>query len=147
MSADLQWLLIRKSNSFKVKRLPEGPVFSSEPGNLMNLHSPKYSGLANAKTINISHNKNGGGLKVSTRKSSRHPHQHATGMHHSTIRQGSGSRRSFGIVSGLSKRNYRPDLRKAALARTSKLLESQKEKRDAPPKKLRGKKKAAAESA
>jgi len=144
MSTDLQWLLIRKNNSFMVKRLPEGPIFSSEPGNLMNLHSHKYSGLANAKTIHIGHNKTGGGLKVSSRKPSSHPHQHSTGMHHSTIRQGSGSRRSMGIVAGQTKRGYRPDLRKAAIARTSKLLESQREKRDAPPKKLRGKKKAAA---
>lgn len=77
----------------------------------MNLHSHKYSGLANAKTIHISQQKSGG-LKTSTRKPSAHPHQHATASHHATIRPGSGSRRSMGIVSGLSKRNYRPDLRK-----------------------------------
>ncbi|KIM31687.1 hypothetical protein M408DRAFT_327150 [Serendipita vermifera MAFF 305830] len=143
MSTDLQWLLLRKNNSFMVKR-GTGPVFSSEPGNLMNLHSHKYSGLANAKTIHIAPNKTGGGLKVSSRKPTAHPHQHATGAHHYGIRPGSGPRRSYGIVAGQSRRNYRPDLRKAALARTSKILESQKEKRDAPPKKLRGKKKAAA---
>eukprot|EP00953_Heterococcus_sp_UTEX-ZZ885_P016722 9384-Heterococcus_DN1.PRE.2 len=28
-------------------------AFSSEPGNLMNLHSYKYSGLANSKTVHI----------------------------------------------------------------------------------------------
>ena len=31
MSSDLQWLLLRKANSFIVKRAPEGPVFSTEP--------------------------------------------------------------------------------------------------------------------
>lgn len=30
MSADLQWLLIRKFNSFMVKGLPEGPIMSRE---------------------------------------------------------------------------------------------------------------------
>lgn len=85
----------------------------------MNLHSHKYSGLANAKTIHIGFNKTGGGLKVSTRKPSSHPHQHATGQHHATIRQGSGSRRSMGIVSGQSKRNYRPDLRKVSIGEPS----------------------------
>jgi len=142
MSSDLQWLLIRKNNSFMVKRLPEGPVFSSEPGNLMNLHSHKYSGLANAKTIHINQEKNGG-LKVSTRKPSSHQHQHATGKHNATIRQGSGGRRSYGIIAGQTRRNYRPDLRKAAIARTSALLASQREKPDPPTKKLRGKKKHA----
>ncbi|PVF98247.1 60S ribosomal protein L28, partial [Serendipita vermifera] len=139
MSTDLQWLLLRKNNSFMVKRLPQGPVFSSEPGNLMNLHSHKWSGLANAKTIQIDHNK-GGGLKVVTRKPSAHPYQNSTGKHYSSIRQGSGPRRSAGIAAGQSKRGYRPDLRKAALARTSALLASLKEKPDAPPKKVRGKK-------
>ncbi|KAG8757813.1 hypothetical protein FRC14_001462 [Serendipita sp. 396] len=115
-------------------------------GNLMNLHSHKYSGLANAKTIGISHNKTGN-LSVVTRKPSSHQHQYHTGRHHATIRPGSGSRRSMGIVSGQSKRNYRPDLRRAAIARTSALLASQKEKPDAHPKKLRGKKKAAAAAA
>jgi len=52
-SQDLNWLLLRKSNSFIVKRTPEGPVFSSEPGNLLNLHSYKYSGLVNNKTVAI----------------------------------------------------------------------------------------------
>ncbi|CAG7853926.1 SubName: Full=Uncharacterized protein {ECO:0000313/EMBL:KIM31687.1} [Serendipita indica DSM 11827] len=125
------------------QEIARGPVFSSEPGNLMNLHSHKYSGLANAKTIAINHTK-GSGLTVSTRKPSAHQHQHATGRHSATIRQGSGSRRSMGIVAGQSKRNYRPDLRKAAIARTSALLAAQKEKPDAPPKKVRGKKKAQA---
>jgi hypothetical protein len=31
MSADLQWLLVRKYNSFIVKGLPEGPILSREP--------------------------------------------------------------------------------------------------------------------
>lgn len=68
-SSDLTWLLVKKWNSFQVKGVPEGPVFSKEPvsavdpyvpwynadeiesnqGNLRNLHSNKYSGLVNAK--------------------------------------------------------------------------------------------------
>lgn len=49
MSSDLQWLLVRKYNAFVVKRLPEGPILSKEPGNLTNLHSHKFSGLTNAE--------------------------------------------------------------------------------------------------
>lgn len=80
----------------------------------MNLHSHKYSGLANAKTIHINQPKTGGGLQISTRKPSSHQHQHAGGKHNATIRQGSGSRRSLGIVAGQTRRNYRPDLRKVS---------------------------------
>lgn len=47
MSADLVWTLVKNNNSFLVKR--PGVQFSAEKGNLMNLHSYKYSGLANAK--------------------------------------------------------------------------------------------------
>lgn len=89
-------------------------------GNLMNLHSHKYSGLANAKTIHVHHHKpegatGSGHIKVTTRKPASHHHKHANSKHHSNIRAGSGSRRSLGIVSGQSKRNYRPDLRHVSL--------------------------------
>ena len=52
MSADLQWLLVKNSNAFLVKR--KGVQFSSEPGNLNNTNSFKFSGLANKKTVGVS---------------------------------------------------------------------------------------------
>ncbi len=48
MSTDLQWLLLRKWNSF-THHGGNGTTFSREKGNLMNAHSHKYSGLANSK--------------------------------------------------------------------------------------------------
>eukprot|EP00386_Alphamonas_edax_P002167 GDKI01006494.1.p1 GENE.GDKI01006494.1~~GDKI01006494.1.p1 ORF type:complete len:144 (+),score=33.72 GDKI01006494.1:38-469(+) len=58
MSQTLIWHLIRDNNSFMVKRertSRRGAVqFSSEPGNLMNAHSFKYSGLANNRAVDIS---------------------------------------------------------------------------------------------
>ena len=58
MSEALIWHLIRDNNSFIVKREQtsrRGIVqFSKEPGNLMNAHCFKYSGLANNATIDIS---------------------------------------------------------------------------------------------
>ncbi|KAI9317773.1 ribosomal L28e/Mak16 [Dichotomocladium elegans] len=51
MSADLVWALVKNNNAFLVKR--SNGQFSSEPGNLTNLNSFKYSGLANAKTVDI----------------------------------------------------------------------------------------------
>ncbi|KAJ4001312.1 ribosomal L28e/Mak16 [Lentinula boryana] len=138
MSSDLQWLLLRKSNSYIVKGLPEGPIFSKEPGNLLNLHSHKYSGLANAKTIDVSDVN--GKITVTTRKPKASPYAVAPARSTSSIRSRSGSRRAFGIVASHAKRGYRPDLRKAALARTAALLSAQKEPKEAPARKLRGKK-------
>ncbi|KAJ4486383.1 ribosomal L28e/Mak16 [Lentinula aciculospora] len=138
MSDDLQWLLLRKYNSYMVKGLPEGPIFSKEPGNLLNLHSHKYSGLANAKTIDVSDAN--GKITITTRKTKASPYAVAPARSTSSIRSRSGSRRAFGIAAGTAKRGYRPDLRKAALARTAALLSAQKEPKAAPPKKLRGKK-------
>ncbi|KAF9225201.1 ribosomal protein L28e [Gyrodon lividus] len=138
MSTDLQWLLLRKYNSFVVKKDPEGPVFSTEPGNLRNLHSHKYSGLANAKTIDIKDSPSG--IQVTVKKSKASPQQVRTARTTFTIRNRSGGRRALGVVAGLAKKGYRPDLRAAALGRTSALIAVQKEKKPSPPKKARGKK-------
>ena len=58
MSEALVWHLIRDNNCFLVKRhrtARDGAIqFSKEPGNLMNVNSFKYSGIANEKTIDIS---------------------------------------------------------------------------------------------
>ncbi|PFH48123.1 hypothetical protein AMATHDRAFT_95721, partial [Amanita thiersii Skay4041] len=138
MSQDLQWLLLRNNNSFLVKRVPEGPTFSREPGNLRNLHSHKFSGLANKKTIDITDTKSG--VQITTRKTKASSHQLASGFTRTTIRPRTGPRRALGVVAGYAGRRYRPDLRTAALARVSALIAAQKEPKAQPPRKLRGKK-------
>ncbi|KIY51966.1 ribosomal protein L28e [Fistulina hepatica ATCC 64428] len=138
MSTDLQWLLIRNYNSFMVKKVPEGPIFSKEPGNLVNLHSHKYSGLANSKTIDIADSPNG--IAITTRKKKTLSNAVAGARASHTIRARSGPRRSFGIAASYAKKGYRPDLRAAAVARTSALLSAQKEPKPLPPKKVRGRK-------
>lgn len=143
MSSDLQWLLLRNNNSYMVKRVREGPVFSREPGNLRNLHSYKYSGLANAKTIDI--RDSGSGIQITTRKTKTSPHAIRPGKSTSTLRNNSGGRRANGITASYAKRGYRPDLRAAALGRTSALLAAQKEPKPTLEKKVRGKKTLAIE--
>jgi large subunit ribosomal protein L28e len=58
MSESLIWHLIRDNNSFLVKRgntRRDGSVqFSKEPGNLLNVNTFKYSGIANQRTIDLS---------------------------------------------------------------------------------------------
>ncbi|TDL26369.1 ribosomal protein L28e [Rickenella mellea] len=138
MSSDLQWLLLRKNNSYMVKRVREGPVFSKEQGNPLNLHSFKYSGLANSKTIHV--HDSGSGVHITTRKPSS-ASSHVKGARHTTsIRSGSGTRRSLRVASGPSKKGYRPDLRRAVLARAAALIAAQKEPKPTPEKKIRGKK-------
>jgi large subunit ribosomal protein L28e len=137
MSNDLQWLLLRNNNSFIVKRVSEGPVFSKEPGNLLNLHSYKYSGLANSKVVHVA---DSNGVKIITRKTKASPNAVAPAFATTSIRPRSGARRSIGIASSLTKRGYRPDLRKATLARVSALVAAQKEPKASRPKKVRGKK-------
>ena len=51
ISSDLTWLLVRNNNSFLVKR--DGVQFSSEPFNVKNVNSYKFSGLANSRAIDL----------------------------------------------------------------------------------------------
>ncbi|KAF4612403.1 hypothetical protein D9613_004291 [Agrocybe pediades] len=135
-----------KNNSFIVNRVPEGPVFSKEPGNLRNLNSFKYSGLANSKTIDVQ--EKAGSIKIVTRKVKASPHAVASAYATTSVRPRSGGRRALGIAAATAKRSYRPDLRTrstaAALARVSALIAAQQEKKAAPAKKVRGKKAVAA---
>jgi len=121
-----------------VKRVPEGPVFSREPGNLTNLHSHKYSGLANAKTIDVREKDRA--IVITTRKKDASVHAVKGARATTTVRAYSGPRRALGIAAKISKRGYRADLRPALLGRVSRLLEAQREKKPLPAKKVRGKK-------
>merc|ERR1712017_28821 len=56
-SSDVVWGIIRKNSSFLVKR--NFLELSSEPGNLMNKNSFKYSGLANAEVVDIQDDEKG----------------------------------------------------------------------------------------
>lgn len=63
MSEALVWHLIRDNNAFLVKRgraNRTGAVqFSKEPGNVMNVNTFKYSGIANNKTVHVAAAKDG----------------------------------------------------------------------------------------
>ncbi|KAJ7696809.1 ribosomal L28e protein family-domain-containing protein [Mycena rosella] len=135
MSTDLQWLLVRDNNSFMVKRGPSvGRIFSKESGNLRNIHSEKFSGLANSKTVHIVDSANG--IQIVSRKQKATPFAVSGASSTGVIRSRTGSRRALGIVAvTASKKAGRPDLRTAALARVSALLAAQKEPKPAPAKK------------
>eukprot|EP01098_Paradermamoeba_levis_P011283 TRINITY_DN4826_c0_g1_i1.p1 TRINITY_DN4826_c0_g1~~TRINITY_DN4826_c0_g1_i1.p1 ORF type:complete len:145 (+),score=55.07 TRINITY_DN4826_c0_g1_i1:139-573(+) len=116
-SPDVLWQILRSNSSFLVKR--NGAQFSSEPGNLFNQNSFKYSGLANKKAISLTAIDGGAvslGIKRA-RKSHKPSHTYArTKIGIRNIRKAANA-----IVRQTQGNHYRPDLVKAALARLTRL--------------------------
>merc|ERR1712110_1340502 len=107
-SSDVVWGIIRKNSSFLVKR--NFLELSSEPGNLMNKNSFKYSGLANAEAVDIQNKKNANqpkrnNVSVDLKKDFR--------------------KVAKTIMKNTEGCNYRKDLKKPALARWYKIWKSQ----------------------
>ncbi|KAI9637798.1 60s ribosomal protein [Dioszegia hungarica] len=142
MSGDLQWLLLRKNNSFIVKG-GHGPAFSREKGNLLNRHSHKYSGLTNAQGISM-HPTKEGSILITKIKKDVSPHQVASARVPVTLRRGTTARRAAKIAAAeTAGKGYRSDLRQAAVARASALVRAQRRSANVPKTrapKLRGKK-------
>ena len=74
MSADLIWQVLRTHNAHLVKR--DGITLSAEPGNLANLHTYKFSGLANPLTVHVS---------LKDKKIALTKNQSARKQHHSSL--------------------------------------------------------------
>eukprot|EP01116_Phalansterium_solitarium_P002211 TRINITY_DN12077_c0_g1_i1.p2 TRINITY_DN12077_c0_g1~~TRINITY_DN12077_c0_g1_i1.p2 ORF type:complete len:136 (+),score=38.84 TRINITY_DN12077_c0_g1_i1:82-489(+) len=119
MSADLVWSVIRNRSSFLVKR--NGLQLTSEPFNLKNENSFKFSGLANSKAVDITPNKERG--VVLSLKSKKRSNQYKLKTNKTVLRRDF-RRSSRSIVSQL--KQYRPDLRNAALARLSAITKASK---------------------
>lgn len=103
--------MLRKNNSFIVNRTVAGPIFSTEPGNLRNLHSFKYSGLANTKTVDVTSTE-AGGLTLHIRNKDANPRHVAKGVRSVPLKGNSGQRRIAKILAvETASKGYRPDLR------------------------------------
>ncbi|KAK2576096.1 hypothetical protein KPH14_007431 [Odynerus spinipes] len=119
-----------------VKRNINKP-FSTEPSNLTNLSSYRYSGLVHRKSVGIVDTPDKKGFAVVYKKANK-VHKPAKATVRSTMK--SGARRSLYKLRRLLKTNkYRVDLTKVALRRASAVLRSQK---PLPAKKTRAPKKA-----
>ncbi|WVQ78605.1 hypothetical protein IAT38_000691 [Cryptococcus sp. DSM 104549] len=149
MSSDLQWLLIRKWNSFQVKG-GQGPVFSKEKGNLLNRHSHKFSGLANSKVVAIAPSA-AGGITITKIKADAKPNQVVSARSHVALKRSTGPRRANKIAAAeTAGKGYRADLRAYAVARASALLKAERLTANPPkgfPAKTRGNKPQAAPAA
>jgi large subunit ribosomal protein L28e len=115
MSADLVWQIVKNNNAYLVKKC--GVQFSSEPGNLMNVNSFKYSGIANNKAVIIGSTEKG--VSFATTKASN------KNLKTTAVELKKGARPSANAAKNVLK-GYRPDLSKAAAARVSAILKSKK---------------------
>ncbi|EIE88372.1 hypothetical protein G6F57_008515 [Rhizopus arrhizus] len=125
MSADLVWAIVKNNNSFLVKR--QNVQFSSEPSNLLNLNSFKYSGLANYKNAAIIPAARG--VRVTLRKANK---EQSPAKSANTVVIAKTRRQTAKSVANLIARGnkYRPDLRAAAVARASAIISSQQPKKE-----------------
>ncbi|KAI9273737.1 ribosomal protein L28e [Sporodiniella umbellata] len=121
MSAELVWGIIKNNNSFLVKR--QNVQFSSEPSNLLNINSFKYSGIANHKTAAIIPAARG--VRVTLRKANK---EQSPAKSANTVVIAKTRRQTSKSVANLIARGnkYRPDLRAAAVARASAVISSQR---------------------
>jgi len=119
MSTDLVWELVKKHNSFLLKR--DGVLFSREVGNVTNLHSYKHSGLANSKAIDVSALPNGGvslGFKRGGHVAAHHPARAFSRTNMAKVDLTRAARKvGNAIKKNTRARFYRRDLTNAALAR------------------------------
>lgn len=107
-----QWLLVRKWNSFQ-RPAVNGPIFSAEKGNLVNLHSGKYSGLANNKIVDISANPEGA---ITVTKITANGGKVASARKSATLRRSTGPRRAAKIAAvETATKGFRADLRHVSI--------------------------------
>eukprot|EP00211_Chloroparvula_japonica_P013148 CAMPEP_0119132068 /NCGR_PEP_ID=MMETSP1310-20130426/11330_1 /TAXON_ID=464262 /ORGANISM="Genus nov. species nov., Strain RCC2339" /LENGTH=141 /DNA_ID=CAMNT_0007122679 /DNA_START=75 /DNA_END=500 /DNA_ORIENTATION=+ len=119
-SNDLQWLLLRKHTSFIVKR--DGALFTSEPNNLTQKNTYKYSGLANAGVVGIETDSNG--HVVVTRRKAKAGRKISGGNAALRIQKTGDFRRVARNVKSNARASRRPDLNQAALARWTRISQS-----------------------
>ncbi|KAK9763308.1 hypothetical protein K7432_010139 [Basidiobolus ranarum] len=117
MSADLTWLLVKDNSSFLVKR--SGVQFTTEPNNLTNLNSFKYSGLANSKVVGVTAAPSGKGVVLTTKKQSISASKPSKSFQKTTV-AGSSRRAAKVIVNSTARSGYRADLRKVRINPISK---------------------------
>ncbi|KAG9520018.1 ribosomal protein L28e, partial [Aureobasidium melanogenum] len=139
-SYDLIWETIRHNNAFLVKRNQAGGVqFSKDPLNLTNLHSRKYSSLANPQAIGINAKDNK--IEVTT-KLGNNWNKPSKSYQKVAFKATTPSRKLINnAVSGSTKKGYRSDLHMEAVQRASAVKKSTRQvKATVAPTKLRGSK-------
>ncbi|KAJ4717948.1 putative 60S ribosomal protein L28 [Melia azedarach] len=142
----LIWEIVKKNNCFLVKEFGRGSAsvqFSKEPNNLYNLNSFKHSGLANKKTVTIQPGKEQVVVLATTKTKKQNK---PAALLHKSVMKKEFRRMAKAVENQVANNYYRPDLKKAALARLSavnrslKVAKSGVKKRNRQPLKIRGRK-------
>ncbi|CAA7027513.1 unnamed protein product [Microthlaspi erraticum] len=116
----LVWEIVKRNNCFLVKQFGRGNAkvqFSKERNNLCNLNSYKHSGLANKKTVTIQPADKDQGVVLGTTKTKKQ-NKPKLSVNKSVLKKEFTSM-SKAVVNQVVDNYYRPDLKKAALARLS----------------------------
>ncbi|KAJ8774199.1 hypothetical protein K2173_009630 [Erythroxylum novogranatense] len=124
---ELVWEIVKRNNSFLVKQFGRGNAkvqFSKEPNNLYNLNSFKHSGLANKKTVSIQAGGKDLSVVLSTTKTKKQNKPAA--LRHDSVMNKEFRRMTKAVENQVADNYYRPDLKKAALARLSAVHRSLK---------------------
>ncbi|GEM11540.1 60S ribosomal protein l28 [Rhodotorula toruloides] len=127
VSDDLVWLLTRKQTAYIHKRRGAGRVFSVERGNLKGISSPKFSGLANRATLDISSHPSGRGFTVAYREPSASPYAVKSGIETKELK--GGKKEAKKDIVQLLDSIGRPELYQTALARIDAIAASQNSNR------------------
>ncbi|XP_057519997.1 60S ribosomal protein L28-2-like [Amaranthus tricolor] len=142
----LVWEIVKKNNCFLVKEFGNGTAkvqFSKEGNNLYNTHSYKYSGLANTKTVSV---QPGGKDSVVLSTTKTRKQNKPASLQHKSVMKKDFSRMVKAVNNQVADNYYRPDLKKAALARLSvvnrslQVVKSGVKKRNRQAPKVRGRK-------
>ncbi|XP_060675662.1 large ribosomal subunit protein eL28y-like isoform X1 [Ziziphus jujuba] len=123
----LIWEIVKKNNCFLVKEFGRGNAsvqFSKETNNLYNLNSFKHSGLANKKTVTIQPVGKDHSVLLATTKTKKQ-NKPSTLLHKSLMKK-EFRRMADAVANQVANNYYRPDLKKAALARLSAVHRSLK---------------------
>ncbi|CAN6457002.1 unnamed protein product [Victoria cruziana] len=137
ISDPLVWEIVRKNNSFLVKQFGNGTAkvqFTKEKNNLYNIHSYKYSGLANKKTVSI---QPGADLSVVLSTTKTRKQNKPALAHHKSVMKKEFHKMAKAVVNQVSDNYYRPDLKKAALAKLSAVHRSLRVAKSGPKKRNR----------
>ncbi|XP_057504454.1 60S ribosomal protein L28-2-like [Actinidia eriantha] len=125
----LIWEIVKRNNSFLVKEFGNGTAsvqFSKESNNLYNLNSYKHSGLANKKTVTIQPvgKEKDQSVLLATTKTKKQGKP--SSLLHKSVMKKEFRRMAKAVTNQVGDNYYRPDLKKAALARLSAVQRSLK---------------------
>ena len=116
-SPSLLCKLSRRNSSF-VKRFGDNETVSADPLNLTNKYLPRFQGSLHPKALGVALNKTGGvTLRARSVKKAQKP---SSGVYKVNVNK-AGFRPTAKTISALSSQAGRPDLKKAALARYTRL--------------------------